>query len=64
MSRYEGDFVICQKCDHYHKLHDKLIDFCEKCGHDMRLKFSEEEEKALLNHLDLTYKKARIDDLQ
>lgn len=62
--KYEGDFTICQKCDHYHKLYDKLIIFCEKCDHDMRVKFSKEEETALINHLDLTYKKQRVDDLQ
>ena len=64
MSRYEGDTTTCKRCSHIHYLKDKLIDFCEKCGYDMRLVLTPEAEKALIETLDHTYKKARVDDLQ
>lgn len=62
--RYEGDITTCKRCGYVHHLQDDLIIFCEKCGYDMRLVLTPDAEKALIETLDHTYKKTRIDDLQ
>ena len=61
-NRYEGDTTTCQRCDHIHHLMNELISFCEKCNYDMRLKLTSKLESDIIENLDYTYKKMRIDD--
>ncbi len=64
MSRYERDTTTCKNCGHTHYLKDELISFCEKCNYDMRLKLTPEQEFNIIENLDSTHKKMRVDDLK
>jgi len=64
MSKYEGDTTTCKNCSYIHYLKDKLIPFCKKCNYDMRIKLTPEQESNIIENLDSTYKKQRVDNLK